>query len=315
MLKKLIYLLCLFLCIAATAQGLETDGLEFTIRFYDKAIYFPDSPVFVKLELYNNGTDSIRFNLASDHVFSIEFDVRTEGNNRLEPSRSYLVARASDKPVFYRDITLKPGDRFGFVEQLDEYIVTPDPGSYRVRARFYPSLYSSPTASYIESNTLTLTVNSGQAQSDPEAVIDRDTGQELVRNPLPPDEVVSYMLSARQQSNWEKFLLYIDIEELYLQDEERQERYRRLSDSERRTTLRRFRESLKRRETEDQFLTIPSSFQIQKTWYTPSEGYVIVIERFDYGSYTEVKEFTYYLRRLDTVWLIYDYEIVNLGTE
>jgi hypothetical protein len=124
------------------------------------------------------------------------------------------------------------------------------------------------------------------------------------------------MLNARQRGDWDKFFLYIDVEGLYLQDRGREESYqRRLSDSERRAALRDYRDSLTRGTTVDEFLLIPTEFEIQKTSYTPVEAIVLVIEKFDYTDFTEVKQFTYYLRRRDRIWTLYNYEVQNLRTE
>jgi hypothetical protein len=40
-----------------------------------------------------------------------------------------------------------------------------------------------------------------------------------------------------------------------------------------------------------------------------------VLEKFKYPDYTELKQYTYLLKRSDRYWIIYDYEIKNLGTQ
>ena len=40
-----------------------------------------------------------------------------------------------------------------------------------------------------------------------------------------------------------------------------------------------------------------------------------VLQRFAYPDYTELKSYTYHLKKNDRYWIIYDYEIRNQGTE
>jgi hypothetical protein len=123
------------------------------------------------------------------------------------------------------------------------------------------------------------------------------------------------MLNARHRSQWEKFFLYLDLESLYRSVPSRDERFRRMTEEQQRATLGQFRKNLAAETVDEDILVIPASFEILQTAYTPSEGTVTVLERFRYPDYTELKRYTYYLERRDTVWLVTDYEVVNLGTE
>lgn len=186
---------------------------------------------------------------------------------------------------------------------------------YTVRAIFYPELNRSSNSQKIYSNALTLTIHPGASQEPGTPVIDPETGKPLERTTLPPDEVVDYLLRARQQGKWDKFLLYLDLEKLYTRNDGNADRYRRLSDADRRRTISAYREELTRPTTTDDILVIPSSFRIQKTSYTENEATVIVIEYFSHPTFTETKEYTYYLARTDRIWTVYDYAVRNLGTE
>ena len=76
-----------------------------------------------------------------------------------------------------------------------------------------------------------------------------------------------------------------------------------------------FKVDLMQSRIENDIIAIPESFQIQRTSYTPNEGFVEVIEWFSYPNYKEKKSYTYKVRQRDGVWMIYDYSVVNLGTE
>ena len=293
----------------------NADALEITIRFFDKSIYFSESTVEIKLELFNDGPTPVRFKLAESRAFSIDFDVRSATNVRAERSRGFIVTRGADSPVFFREIILEPGEHFAFVETLNDYIKMPNPGIYVVRAHFYPELYRSDSVERLISNALMLTVHPGTIESEPAVSIDIETGRILQQAALPPDEVVEFMLRARQKAEWEKFFLYIDLERLYTRTAGAAEQYARLSDDKRRSVLDQYRNSMMSPTTADDILLIPAEFEAQKTTYTRTEAQVLVIERFKYPGFTEIKEYTYYLSRRDRVWMVYDYAVRNLGAE
>ena len=314
-LKRLIISVLLLLGVGFSLSADQHAGIEFAIRFYNKEIYFPDSRILIKAEIINNSAETYRYKVSPDRVFNIEFGVRTLANESLDPAPEFIIARNSDQAIFYREYSLEPGERFGFVEELGDFITISAPGEYVVHAHFFSELFNAMAGDVMKSNLLSLSVLPGNARSGVQDIIDRETGLVLTQLALPPDEVVIYMLNARQRSQWEKFFLYLDVEGLYLQNPENERRYMRLSDEERRASVKRFAEALRSEATEDDFLLIPSEFDIQKTSYTRNEATVLVLEKFQYQNYTEVKQFTYYLSRKDMAWTVYRYDVKNLGTE
>ena len=312
--KRILYV-TLLLSLACMLPAQTNTGIEFSIRFYDEAIYFAQSTVQIKLEIYNNSPETMRFKLAENHFFSVDFDVRSVSNVPADRARSYVVARSSDNPVYFREVNLEPGERFGFVESLNDYIKIPGSGVYVIRGRFYPELFRTEGAQPIVSNALTLTIHPGTTESEQEVAINIETGEILRRAALPPDEIVSFVLSARQHGNWDQFFLYVDLESLYLRTSVNANQYERLSETERRRVLKEYRDNLTNSQTSDEILLVPTSFNIEKTTYTTTDATVVVVEHFAYPTFSEVKEYTYYLYRTDRVWLITDYAVRNLGTE
>ncbi len=311
---NLVIILFIAVCVGIAAQS--SGDIEFSIRYYDKAIYFPDSRIFVRVELYNNTADTYRFKVSPNRVFNLDFEVKTLSNALIEHSQEFIIERTSDQPILYREYSLEPGERYAVVEDVTTYASVDKPGVYMITAIYYPELsISSPSVSML-SNTLTLSIQPGTSQAGPQIVIDRDTGNPLQPNPVPPDEVVQYLIKARQTGDWDKFFLYIDIEALYLNDRGREESYTRtMSDSQRREALAAYRNSLMRETTIDELVLIPTEFKVEKTTYTPTEASVLVTERFAYPDFTEIKQYTYYLTRHDRIWFVTNYEVRNMGTE
>jgi hypothetical protein len=145
--------------------------------------------------------------------------------------------------------------------------------------------------------------------------LDVETNANLVREKLPPDQVVRYILTARQKGQWEKFFLYLDLEAMIVRDAGRRRQWAAESEEGRRRMIARYRAELEAELVDGDIATIPMEFQIERTTYSATEGTVSALEKFKTGSYIERKRYTYYLQLQDDVWTIVDYTVLNLGTE
>ena len=132
---------------------------------------------------------------------------------------------------------------------------------------------------------------------------------------LSPDKVVEQTIIARQKSLWDQYFLYMDIEAMLQRNPSLKKKYISLSADERVRMLESFKADLMQEKIENDIVAVPQSFQIEKTYYTPTEGYVSVIEWFKYPNFSEKKRYTYKVRQREGIWRIYDYNVVNLGTE
>ncbi len=287
-----------------------------TIRYYDKKVYYPESDIELKVTLTNLSPNPYLFRISENRAFSVSFEVRNLKNQLLPWAQKFTVQRNSQVPVLFRDLSLEPEEEYSFRVNLKDFVQISEPGTYTVQALFYPRLYGNPRTETVASNVLTLVVRPSVAGL--EAVkeqIDFQVGEFLKQAALPPDEVVKYVLTARQRSEWNKFFLYIDLESLYQRSPEGARRYKYLSEAERIETLKRFRQQLTESIVDEDILMIPSEFEILKTTYTPREAVVEVLQKFAQKGFKEVKRYTYYLYRKNDILLIYNYETRNLGTE
>jgi hypothetical protein len=132
---------------------------------------------------------------------------------------------------------------------------------------------------------------------------------------LPPDQVIKYVLTARQKSLWQQFFLYLDLEKMIGRDPARGRRYRAESESGRFTMIENFKAELSQEKVDREIAAIPYDFKIEKTAYTETEGTVTVLEWFNYRTFNEKKRFTYHLEARDGIWRVVDYSVDNLGTE
>ncbi|MDR0502329.1 MAG: hypothetical protein LBH16_03295 [Treponema sp.] len=297
-------------------ESSETDKVEFNIRFIERKIYYAQTdPVMIQITITNNGPQTYRFKLADERAFSLDFDIRTLTNRPLAQSDTLIRKRNQNNQVFFREISIERGESFSFIEDLRDYISLKQPGSFRVRAYVYPELLR--TTSYsLQSNYLALNLRPAII-SDSDGIpadMDAATGAVLVRQPLPPDEVVTYMLKARQTSQWAKFFLYLDIEAMLSRDPYQKRKWMAENEDGRRRMAEDYRKTLQN-STVDEISIIPTWFNIERTEYHNTEGIVTVLAKFRNDSFTSVVIYKYYLERRDNIWIIVNYSTESRGTE
>ena len=297
----------------------ESPGqVEFNIRFFDRRIYYVETdPILVQITITNNSPAPYRFKLADDRAFSVDFDIRTMSNRQLQFSDSLIRKRTQNVQVFFREISIESGESFSFVEDLRDFISFQQPGSFRVRAKIYPELFRSASVAAIESNFLNLNLRPALIQGPDGIPLEMDvaTGAVLVRQRIPPDEVVTYMLTARQESQWERFFLYLDLEAMLSRDPVQRRIYNAENEAGRRRMVTEYRLDLQNSMIDGDIAVIPTTFEIQNTVYNNDTGTVVVLQRFRMPAYTELRQYTYQLERRDNIWTIVNYSVNSMGTE
>jgi hypothetical protein len=322
--------------LSALSVAAAENGIEFNIRYYDKRVYYLEQdPILVLMTLTNTGSSTYYFRMADERAFSVDFDVRTNSNRAVEAADILVRRRSQSQQVYFRDVSIEPGESFSFVEDLRDFAAFTQSGSYVVQASIYPGLYHAFETSLgispfiapgrtlaaaglpLESNRLTLTIRP-RSILGPDGVpleLDVDTNAILVREKLPPDDVVTYLLTARQKSQWEKFFLYLDLEAMLSRDAYRRRQFIAESEEGRQRMIARYRQDLQNAVIDEDISLIPMDFVVERTVYNAQTGTVTVLEYFRVGGYTERKRYTWYLEKRDDIWTIVDYSVVNLGTE
>ena len=303
---------------SASAQS-RIQNAAVSIKFYDKTMYYPDAadsnPVFIHITVRNTGTDTLRFKLADDRMFSIDFNAYTIKNERLAQTETLIRKRTTNQTVYFREIALEAGEEYSFVENLKEYLTVANPSVYYVDLTFYPELYRF-RDERIASNRLTLEVRpSPSAASSSSIPVEAGTVRILQPEAIPPDQVVERTIVARQKSLWDQYFLYMDVEAMLERTPSQKRRYRAASADERERMVDAYKSDLMQSRIDGDIVSVPERFQIEKTVYSQTEGSVLVTEWFNNRTYYEKKSYTYRLRQREGVWQIYDYTVVNLGTE
>lgn len=292
---------------------LNQDGVQLTLKEVQHQIYTLDTSIQLQLDLMNESPDPYLFELAGNKVFNLEVEVSNLYNEELPASEKYIREKTSNQQVYYREIRLLPGEQFSFTFDLSQFTEIRKPGIYFIQASFSPHLGQQVS---LDSNTLTIHLYPTQQQAESaEAAMDMEKEEVLQKYQLPPDQVVEYTLHARQREEWEKFFLYLDVEELMLQNPLKKAQYRRSPEERRLQMVSEYRELLQNEVVDEDILLKPSDFQILKTEYTPEAAEVLVTEEFQYPDFTEKRRYVYYLHRPEGFWIIHKYQVMGQETQ
>ncbi len=297
----------------------DLSSISVSIKYYNKTIYYAgnsaDNPIFVHVSIKNKGTETLRFKLADDRMFSLDFNAYTVQHDMLEQTASIIEKRSTNQTVYFREISLEQGEEYSFIENVKDYIKIQEPSIYYLELMFYPELYKSKYLS-VKSNRLTLETRPSTSSASSSIIpVEAQTVDILQATDLSPDKVVEQTIISRQKSLWDQYFLYMDVESLLKKTPSLNKKYAAVSADERERMIQSFKADLMQSRIENDIIAIPEKFQIERTSYTPNEGTVVVTEWFKYPNYSEKKSYTYKVYQREGIWLIYDYTVVNLGTE
>ena len=314
--SRLRFYIALLITFCTGLSAWATDPV-FSIRYYNKKIYYPESTIQMKVLLSNPGSESLSFRIADNRTYNFLFTLKTLKNEVLPPSREYLVNYDRNEPAYYRMITLEPGEEFGFIVDLADFVDIAEPGVYVLDALFFPELKNREAGTGISSNNLSLTIRPGSYENVYKDMIDVESGEILTAVQMAPDEVVDYMISSRQKNQWNKFFLYLDLRDILLQNSAVRRQFEKLSIEEQQAEVELYRENLQKGDVPENraIVDIPAEYDILKTSYTSNEATVVVREVFQNTGFREIKRYTYHLNRNENIWKIYRYEVKNIGTE
>jgi len=324
LIQKALLIIPAFFLFAQTgfAQNTRTQdysAASVSIKYFDKTVYYPNqtesNPVNVHITIKNNGNETLRFKLADDRAFSTDFDVFSVKNNKLPQTEKLVEKRTTNSTVYFREISLEKGEEYSFVENLKDYVQVTDASVYYVELSFYPELYKSRYLA-LKSNRLTLEVHPSPSAAGSNFIpVENETQKILTPLDISPDKVVEQTIIARQKSLWDQYFLYMDVPSLMQRNASLKRKYISVSADERLKMEETFKADLMASRLENDIIAVPEKFQIERTSYTPTEGTVTVLEWFKYPNYYEKKSYTYKVRQREGIWQIYDYVVVNLGTE
>ena len=300
-------------------ESSKYDDMSVSIKYYDRTMYYPGNPdtnpVFVHISIKNNSARTMRFKLADDRMFSVDFNGYTIKNLQIPQTENVIRKRTTNQTVYFREISLETGEEYSFVENLKDYIEISEPSVYYVELKFYPELYKSKYLS-VTSNRLSLEIRPSPSAASSAVLPVKNKSAELLKpEEISPDKVVEQTIIARQKSLWDQYFLYFDIEAMLQRNAPAKRKYISSSAEERARMLKNYRADLMQSRIDNDIVAVPDKFEIERTVYSKTEGTVTVTEWFRYPNYHEKKSYVYKVRQREGIWQIYDYTVTNLGTE
>lgn len=300
-------------------ESSKYDDMSVSIKYYDRTMYYPGNPdtnpVFVHISIKNNSARTMRFKLADDRMFSVDFNGYTIKNLQIPQTENVIRKRTTNQTVYFREISLETGEEYSFVENLKDYIEISEPSVYYVELKFYPELYKSKYLS-VTSNRLSLEIRPSPSAASSAILPVKNKSAELLKpEEISPDKVVEQTIIARQKSLWDQYFLYLDIEAMLQRNAPAKRKYISSSAEERARMLKNYRADLMQSRIDNDIVAVPEKFEIERTVYSKTEGTVTVTEWFRYPNYHEKKSYVYKVRQREGIWQIYDYTVTNLGTE
>lgn len=312
----------MFAFFASFVSAEPLSGADISIRFLNRTVYYPGNspsePVMVQVTVTNDSPNTVRFKVADDHFFTLDFAAVNTRNLPLEHTETWIRKRSTNQKIFFREISVEPGESYSFTENIKDYLKIAEPGMYILDCAFYPELkqLSGDGEPAVKSNRLTLEVKpSPLAASVTVMPVSPVSAEVLQPQPIPPDQVITYIITARQKSHWEQFFLYLDLEKMIARDPSRGRKFGAESETGRVTMIENYKSELRQEKADKDISTIPVDFRIDRTSYTGTEGTVTVTEWFQYRTFKEIKRYTYYLESKNGIWFVYDYTVDNIGTE
>ena len=300
-------------------ESSKYDDMSVSIKYYDRTMYYPGNPdtnpVFVHISIKNKSARTMRFKLADDRMFSVDFNGYTIKNLQIPQTENVIRKRTTNQTVYFREISLETGEEYSFVENLKDYIEISEPSVYYVELKFYPELYKSKYLS-VTSNRLSLEIRPSPSAASSAVLPVKNKSAELLKpEEISPDKVVEQTIIARQKSLWDQYFLYLDIEAMLQRNAPAKRKYISSSAEERARMLKNYRADLMQSRIDNDIVAVPEKFEIERTVYSKTEGTVTVTEWFRYPNYHEKKSYVYKVRQREGIWQIYDYTVTNLGTE
>ena len=252
----------------AADNEVNFDKASVSIKYHNRNIYYPGdsetSPINVHVTIKNNGPETLRFKLADDRAFSLDFNAFTVKNSRLPQTENLIEKRTTNQTVYFREIALEQGEEYSFVENVKDYLQVDESSVYYLELAFYPELYKSKYIA-LRSNRLTLEVRPSPGAAASNYIPVNNNAEILKPEKISPDKVVEQTIIARQKSLWDQYFLYMDVESLLQRNPTLKKKYISLSAAERDRMIQSYKADLMQSKIDNDIVAVPETFVIEKT--------------------------------------------------
>ena len=213
MAKKII--LAVLIALAAVA-ALSAD-MRFSIRYYDKNIYYTGDTVDLKITISNiSETGAVNtadesFYLADDLRQSFAFELRNLTGDPAALAEGYTAALNMNST--YRIITLSPGQELSMTVSLNDWVSLKEADQYRLSGYFYPRLRGRELGAFASESVLDLTLLP-ETNRRWEDELSQEIRWVLINRNLDPWSIVRETFDNRSKLQSNRAILYLDIDSL-----------------------------------------------------------------------------------------------------
>lgn len=301
---------------SSLTKAAESHQPTINIEFTEPKIFRVKDQIYIDVKILNKDDKPYSSLIAQDKRYSFDFELLSLQNRKLQHSTDYNNFFNRVQPIFNSMIRLEKNEGFTYRILLNDYYDMNLAGQYLIRCLYYPSLkvnYSSENT--VKSNYITLNIKPASIHDRYiEEKMEVEKEKQLFAEKKSPDEVVEYMLRARMNSEWEKFFLYMDLNQLILTNSTFKARYQKADSEKQLSILEEYKQYLKRN-TINEISYLPHEFKIMKTEYSEGNAKVEVIIKFKELDYIDEKYYTYFLKKRDNKWFITNYTVFNLTSK
>ncbi|MDR2735087.1 MAG: hypothetical protein LBC99_10725 [Spirochaetota bacterium] len=212
-----IYMCVFALRLFAEYPTLEAPSLSVQVDLLQRT-YYINEPIPVYMTVVNTSAEPVRFSLAQQIFLNFDFRVRSLQDMQVKERDDWQLHKlASRQDILQaeaaRSITLAPGERFGRVIDIAEWLRLIDPGVYELTGYFwmYPQ-----RASYdyrYESNRKRFLLEAPREVVEAIA-LEKATQSETEVKRMSADETVDYIISAKRRGDWDAYFRFMDLTRL-----------------------------------------------------------------------------------------------------
>lgn len=211
---RFLIIIVLFISTNIYTQTNTQDSLNVDISFI-KQTFHSHEPITLELSIKNKNTTPISFTLSDILEQSIKFDLKTSRNENVPVNhkKSSQLKEFYSNPALYRNISLLPGESFSRLYNLREIYDINKYETFYIKGTFYPNPDNKQNVIVSDFKTFSHTPAPSIITKIIEDNISRNNEFDEISTLL-PHEIIQNFFEAQFDKDWEKFLLFINTEDL-----------------------------------------------------------------------------------------------------
>jgi hypothetical protein len=177
--------------------------------------YYINEPLPVYVTVVNESPEPVRFSLAEQIFLNFDFRVRNMRDMQVREREAWQLHKlaARQQVDAERHVTLAPGERFGRVIDIAEWLRLVEPGNYELVGFFWMYPQRSNLDFRYESNRKRFLLEAPREVVQAITVERTDRNERQIRR-MSADETVDYMIQAKRNGDWDEYFRFMDLPRL-----------------------------------------------------------------------------------------------------